>query len=78
MTPRKKFTVDELIEDAELSLLNCTTNHEEDKWTFLLTFLYSYHHIEIGEYRKALEDEIEWNTNLNTQHLDSDEDIEIE
>lgn len=66
MTPRRKFNVEELVEDAELSLMNCTTEYEKEKWTSLLTFLYSYLHIEQGEYSKALEDEIEWNTNLNT------------
>lgn len=64
----KKFTVDELLEDAYLSSNNCETEEEKKKWEIIINFLLDYKHTENhSEFLWAnqisdvdLEDEAEW------------------
>lgn len=67
----KKFTVDELLEDAQISILNCEDS-EKDKWEAIVDFLLMYKHAEKhSEFLWGnqispveLEDSIKWDTNL--------------
>lgn len=67
----KKFTVDELLEDATLSSLNCEDS-EKNNWKAIIDFLLIYkrseEHSEFlwGNQISSveLEDSIEWDTNL--------------
>lgn len=67
----KKFTVDELLEDAILSKTNCE-HAEIEKWNNIIDFLLEYKKTEEhSEFLWAnqistveLEDSIEWDTNL--------------
>lgn len=63
----KKFTVDELLEDAYLSSDNCESEEEEKKWRAIIDFLLDYKHAENHSeflWKKDnfsnLEDEVEW------------------
>lgn len=68
----KKFTVDELLEDASLSRMNCLES-EKEKWNAIIDFLLLYKKTEEhSEFLWAnqidpveLEDSIEWNTNIS-------------
>lgn len=71
----KKFSVDELLEDASLSQMNAEINSEEyKKWEVILAFLLDYYHSEKhSEFFWAnqtepvsQEDSIEWDTNMKT------------
>lgn len=73
----KKFTVDELLEDAQLSILDCGDS-EKDKWEAIIDFLLMYKHAEQhSEFLWSnqidtveLEDNIEWDTNLKENNDD--------
>lgn len=64
----KKFTIDELLEDAYLSSDNCESEEDKKKWKAIIDFLLDYKHVENhSEFLWAnqisevdLEDEAEW------------------
>lgn len=68
----KKFTVDELLEDAYLSSDNCESEEEKKQWKIIIDFLLDYKHAEnhsefLWKNKTSdtnLEDEVEWEHNM--------------
>lgn len=73
MTPKRKFSVEELLEDAELSLMRAKSeNNERDIafYTAVHTFILEYFRIEHDvKIAQNEEDCIEWNTNLQNEKV---------
>lgn len=71
MTPKRKFSVEELLEDAELSLKRAEEENDEQKISFYTAardFILDYFQIEHNvKIMQDEEDSIEWNTNLQTE-----------